>query len=410
VNDALVNQKLLSHGDVVKIGDTEMLFDDGSGRPAEWPRREEPPPAAKAEPAIREVVKEIKVATEQRMIPLVPQFDAAPVAPTPADPPAAPATAPAPSRRITQSHRMSTRRLGGGSPLTARAHLLEKRQAEEEKGVLKAFVIGVGVFFSLVIVLILFNLLTGASAEQRVSEEAYRRGSEALRRAQEASDPAAALDFCRTARHELRNVSPEFPELRRRAEEMDSVLAGLASQKIAEMHQAEQEALAQLEGRASRQLSTSQIDAVTGEIAAFRKKYADPLPDTQRRLQALEAQLTGMRGSAKHLDFDEEKDRVQEALRAEKFVDALRAVDEMIGRFKKDIDLHGKAVRLREEVMTRASAYVERRRGEARNLRQRGQEEDAKRVYESILQAMGGGKVEEFRGYVELILGERDKK
>lgn len=418
VNEALVNQKVLNNGDVIKIGDTQITFDDGSGKVVARPptrKIETTFPKAEAikEPLVKEVVKEIKVEGAPRVgVPLTPHADSK-VSPLVEAPLASEGT-----RRTTEANRLVTQRTVDHNRATvndsasARVQVQEIRRQQEERNLLKAFAIGVGVFFFLVILLITIQTLTGKPPDRRISEESLGRAYAKYKEGEKEPDPKFALGFYREAMELIDKISPDIEDIHHRGQELKKDVTQAMHVKEALLHKNEIEDLLNLEKRGGKSMNSAEIEKILKDISDFRKRYGQGdqklLVETEQRLTSLENNLKAQKGTSKQLDFADYKARVNDALRNNRFVDALKEADQMIKRFETDPTLSKNSAELREEVFKGASTYVEAQRARAKDLKKKGQGEEAKYIYNEAIDKMGDGKVDAFNGYVDLLKNERD--
>jgi hypothetical protein len=418
VNDALVNQKLLVHGDVIRIGDTSITFDDGSGRPMEKARKVEteiPKGELVKEPAVKEVVKEIKIEGAPKVgVPLTPHTDSRTVPLVEAP------LASEGARRTTEANRIVTqRRVDHNRPTvndsaSARVQVQEVRRQQEERNLIKAIAIGVGVFFGLILLLIIVGRFTGKSPDRRMAEETYGKARAKYSEGEHEPDPKFALAFYREAVEQADKVSNEEPDLYARAQDLKKQAQEMVRVKEQQLHKDEFEALEKLaqRGNPKKNLTSAEIDQLFKDIAEFRKRFTQGDQklhvDTEKRLIDLENTLKAQKGTSKQLDFSDLKTRVQDATRNNRFVDALKEADAMTKRFETDPVLLPKCTEIREEVMKATGEYVESKRKQAKELKKQGQVQDAKSVYNETIDRLGDGLVDAFKGYVELLKNERD--
>jgi pSer/pThr/pTyr-binding forkhead associated (FHA) protein/tetratricopeptide (TPR) repeat protein len=412
-NDAVVNQKLLAHGDVIKIGDTDITFDDGSGRPMDRPRKVEtqfPKAEPVKEPIVKEVVKEIKVEGAPRVgVPLTPHADAKMVE--------APLASEG-TRRTTEANRIMTQRSVDHTRATvndsasARLQVQEIRRQQEERNLLKSFAIGVGVFFGLIVILIAIQSLTGKPPDRRVSEEALGRASAKYREAEREPEPKFALDLYKQSLGEIEKIRPDFDDLYQRGQELKRTVADAYRVKEQMMHTNEFNELEALEKRGPKAKSLAEIDKLIKDIADFRKKFSSGDNklhiDSEQRLTNLENHLKAQKGTSKALDFNDLKERIDNSLRTNRFTDALQEANQMVKRFETEPVLYQKSIEMLEEVTKATSKFVETQRAKALELKKQGKKEDAKYIYNNTIMKLGDGSVDAFNGYVELLRNERD--
>lgn len=413
-NDQVVNQKLLVHGDVVKIGDTEITFDDGSSRSVDRPRKIEtqfPKAEPIKEPLVKEVVKEIKVEGAPRVgVPLTPHADAKMVE--------APLASEG-TRRTTEANRIMTQRSVDHTRATvndsasARLQVQEIRRQQEERNLLKSFAIGVGVFFGLIVILITIQSLTGKPPDRRISEEAYGRAHAKYREAEREPEPKFALDLYNQALAEIDKIRPDFDDLYQRGRELRAAIVDAYKVKELSMHTTERTELEDLEKRLPKAKSLPDIEKMLKDIVDFRKRHtqngAKLHIETEQRLTSLENHLKAQKGTSKQLDFNDLKDRVDNSLRTTRFTDALQEAEQMLKRFEAEPALYQKSVEIREGVIDATSKFVETQRAKALDFKKQGKKEDAKYVYNETIMKLGDGSVEPFSGYVDLLRKERDQ-
>jgi pSer/pThr/pTyr-binding forkhead associated (FHA) protein len=416
VNEGVVNQRVLLHGDVVRIGDTELVFDDGSGKLPDRSRKAEaaiPKAEPVKEPLVKEVVKEIRMDGAPKVgVPLTPHVD-----PRPSQMIEGPVVSEG-VRRTTEANRLITQRAIDHNRATVsdsastRAQVQEVRRQQEEQAKLKAFAIGVGVFFTLVILLIVVQSLTGKPTDRRVSEEALSRARARYREAESEPDPRQAIILLKDAMDRIESIPPQVEEVHRAGQDLKRDVIESLKVKEALLHKNEIAELEELVKRGAKPTDSAGIEKLLNDISAFRKRYGQEqklLVETEQRLAALETQLKAQRGTSKQMDYNSLKERADDALRMNRFTDALAEADQMLRKFETDPILNPKSVAVREDVIKAAGVYVEGQRQKAKELKKSGKPADAKWVYNETIDKLGDGRVDAFRGYVELLRNERDQ-
>lgn len=394
VNEVLVNQRILAHGDQIKIGDAVLVFED----PLRDPGRRIPgrlkdyqegqPPAAPIAPA------------------------SAPIQPGPIDI-APPPSQPEPLRpsisRTTERLRrdLHHRQTEGLPPPSSRALVDERRREQEERRILKNVVIVVAVFLAVIVVVLVGQTLTRRSPLRKLADDYLAGAQEKFRRAQAESDPRKAVSFAREALREVGEIPSAAGDAYARGQLLAAEIRELIEQQEALSHADEARHLEALTGHALKARGSREVEAALHEVARFRQLYPDALPESLKRLDEIESDLRARRGTAQQRDYEEAQERIQAALKRYEYTIALGEADRILETYQTDFSLQQKAVELREGVMEAVRVFVEERRTRAQQYRSRGDREMALRVYDEILGALGQGRVPAFRGYVELILQER---
>jgi hypothetical protein len=390
VNEALVNQRMLVHGDQIKIGEAILLFED--------PLRD---PERKIPGRLRDYQETQGSAPPAAPVQIQPgPIDLAPPRPEPLRPSIARTT-----ERLRRD--LNSRQTEGVAMPSPRAASEERRREQEEQRILKNVAIVVGVFLSVIALVLIAQTVMRRSPARKLAEDYLAGAVEKHRRAQAESDPRVAIAFAREALREVGEIPSGAGDVHARGQMLAAEIRELIEQKEALAHADEAQHLEALAAHAARARSSREVEAALKEVARFRQLYADALPDSVKRVDQIESDLKARRGTTQQRDFEESQERIQTALKRHEYTIALGEADAILEAYQGDFSLQQKAVEQRERVMEAVRIFVEERRARAQQYRSRGDREMALHVYDEILGALGQGRVPAFRGYVELILQER---
>ena len=186
VNDSLVNQRMLAHGDLIKIGEASIYFED----PLRDPERKIP--------------GRLKDYREEGGMP-APAPAAPPVAPLVVQPGPVDLSPPKPSlsRTTERFRRDAQHRPTEGLPMspapTSRQATEERRREREEQRIVKNVAIVVGVFLSVIALIIAAQSLARKSPQKRIAEDSLESAREKYRQALSHEDPRASVALAREA-------------------------------------------------------------------------------------------------------------------------------------------------------------------------------------------------------------------
>lgn len=394
VNDVLVNQRILAHGDQIKIGEATLVFED----PLRDPERRIPG-------RLKDYQEGPASAPSPAPAPLQIQpgpIDLAPPAPRPEP------LRPSISRTTERLRRDLHNRQTEGLPMApSRAAVEERRREQEEQRILKNVGIVVGVFLTVIALVLVVQTLTRRSPVRKLADDYLAGAQEKYRRARAESDPRVAAHLAKEALREIGEIPSSAGDPYTRGQLLAAEIRELIEHAEALSHAEEVRHLEALSGHALKARSSKEVEAALQEVARFRQLYPEALPGSLKRVEQIEADLKARRGTTQQRDFEEVQERIQAAIKKYEFTVALGEADRILETYQGDFSLQQKAVELRERVMEAVRVFVEERRARAQQYRSRGDREMALRVYDEILGALGQGRVPAFRGYVELILQER---
>lgn len=362
VNDRQVNQALLRPGDRIQIGRHVLTFEDPDFRepaaPASVSPASVPAPAAAAVPAGT-----------------VPAAAGASAAPAPSEAPPRPAE---PEGRLR-------RRTGHTTAVT---RLADQERIREQK-LLTWVGVGVGVF--LFILLVLIALPSGGSSRQVEGERLYKEGAAFYKQ----RELERARDVLRRVRPEHGSPYGQAQALLRQVEE-DLRKKAAFSPTTAE----ERREFDALYDFCNPNRSNPNAYARMKEMCEeFRRKY--PRSEfTPTVNEFLETAVSGLE-SARFKSVSDVLQRAQDDLRRLEFANALKPVKALLGQ-SLPLELRERAVRAKEEIEEKAKQYFFDRDKEAKDLSSRGRRDEARKVYEALILAMGDGSVEELADYCQI--------
>lgn len=383
VNRESVRERLLEHGDVIRIGDSTLIYEDPSARRIPGRLRDYHPgegpggaPAPAGEPAVSSGPREPQGADRPR------------------------ATTRAVRRKSTERIPFDEAAEGGRLK-----RVEELRREREERSILRTVVLSVCVFFATIVVLVGINMLTRISPEEQAARRALREGRSLLQQAEEEPDPNRSVDLARRAIERLRSV-PDQRSASARARDLEARARSFLEAKLREAHRDELEGLAALEQALKGVRTSRDIDALAARVQKFRETYSSPLPETELRLEAIEKGLDARRGTTDRADFEEGQGEVETLLRSHRYGDALIRVEKLLAQFESRFELWREAVRLRERVIGEAGLFMQKRLAEARDRLDRGDPERARKIYEETLEALGSGRVPGFSDNIQMVMKE----
>lgn len=396
VNDDVVNQKLLTHGDIIRIGEIAILFDD----PMRDPGRKIPgrlsdykgvePPKPVAAPGLNIQPGPVELAPPKR---------------------ASQRFQPLPSiRKTTEKVRREVYSRQTEDVPMSRNDAREIRREKEEQSVIRTVSIIVGVFFGLFVLFFVIGSLTGKPPERRAADSNYIHAVDKFREAQAEPDLKVSILKAEEALRLLRGISQEAGSVYANAQVKAGEIQEFIAQKDALTHRDEALALEALAETAGRVRSGREVEAALQEIAAFRDRFPEALAESHQRVDQIEAALKAKRGTTHQQDFEEMQEAVDDLISKARFPEALAEADRAMERFHADFDLQQKSVNLREHVLGRVGNYVRERLNRAREYRDRRDADAARHVYDEILASLGNGDVPDFRAYEELVHKERARE
>ncbi len=350
VNDRVVNQALLRPGDRVQIGKHVLTFEDSGWRepPADIAARFAPPP------------------------PVAP----VPVAPAPVvagPPPPAPAAAPEPP---------TIRRRSGATTRIERVHRIER---QKEQKLLTWVGVGAGIFIFILLVLIIIPSPDSPAA--RGAKEAYDRGYLAFKNKD--------YDGARRAfRGITADQQPHFSQAQQILAQIDQDLKNITASMSAD-EKRDFDALYEFCDK--RRADPTAIDRMRGMCEEFKQKYPR---SAQMKVvdEFLRIAAEGQK-SNKAKEVGDLQAQAQDDAKKGTFAPALRRAKELLEKFKTEIEIHDRLVKIKDEIETQAEKYYNSKHAEARDLAARGRKDEATRVYEAMIISMGDGQVDELSDY-----------
>lgn len=406
VNGTVVNQRVLAHGDVIRIGDTFYIFDDGSGPlPASSlaaPRADraaDPPTPTPAwgqpsPPTARQVVKPTTVLGKGPVLPV-------------GGPGARPGT------DTSMLRRPATRKVDPNKATVEAPRMkevLRLQQELEEKRVIRNVVIGLGLFGAVLAILFFVNSLRAKPAEQIASEAALDAAYNRFERANAERDPQQSLDDLAEAREQLRRATFPIREVAERRQWLTERIDELWKVRMEDVSKFQKPVLDRIEEDITDPLTTEKLRELEGRLADFKKKWKYLGEGVPAKVAAIEARLAEGHGGTRKADLEEQKAKVRRLLEEENYPEALYEAEQALERARLDLTVRDAAVELREEVLSRIGGFVERMRHEAQQLRKRNRPEEARRIYDEMLKRLGNGAVFSLRCYTDLLVAERDAR
>lgn len=382
VNEQVVNQKLLASGDVIRIGDVTITFEDT--------------PATRQSTVIvpREKKEEAKIEVKLAE-PEPPQAAALPQAEPAASP--SPVIAPPVKKPITV-HKVTT---AGGPP--ARYNVEALRQQREEQRTIQAFAIGVGVFFFVIVLLIVINMVTAEPVELRQTKDLISRARAKMEQANSEPDAKSAVAHLKAASELLQKVPQKYEQQYKEAQELLSAVNEERSKKEPLLHANEMQELVDLENRAGKIRQPADIDKVLQDIDDFRRRYPEMLAEAQQRLAALEMGLKERKAATKERDFKEGMEYVDRRVEQQDFRNAIIELERLLNRFKGDVQLYQQVVAKKDGVMEKVSAYRKERFALADEKVKQGKNAEAKQILRDLLIAFGDGSVSALKHHCDII-------
>lgn len=385
VNDRTVNQAILRPGDCIQIGQAVLIFEDPLFRepPPDVVARFGPPAPVLAAAAPTPLASPIAPPGPPPPSPapvLSPPTPAAPPPPAPAAPPASP---PVLRRRGTP-----TTRIDRG----LRAAIAERLR---ERKIITAVTAGTVLFGLILVVLIIASMATGEPPARRTARENLERAA-ALR----IENPAQALRL-------IQAIPPDQQPYYDRGQRLKRQIEADAARQRAAVSETEQREFKELyefcemnrnDGRTYEQMYTRCME--------FRRKYPRSpfLPHLDEYLKiSSEGRASAMGSEIARLEPE-----VQGHLQKNEYAAALAKVNGLLEKYKGELEARPPLLRMHDDVMDRARTYWETQEAKARDLVERGQKEEARRIYEEVLVLLGDGRAEELKDFCLLARAHLD--
>ena len=92
----------------------------------------------------------------------------------------------------------------------------------------------------------------------------------------------------------------------------------------------------------------------------------------------------------------------QEALKKDDYAGALRQIKTALEKSKDELDARDRLGKLQDEIIDKAKTYTNKKRVEANDFAARGRQDEAKKLLEALVIAMGDGNVEELADFALL--------
>ncbi len=388
VNDRTVNQALLRPGDCVQVGQALMIFEDPDFRepPPEVVARFGPPAPSLAAAAPTPLASPIPSAAAAAPPPPPPPPvpPPAPASPAPQmSAPVPPPPPPAPAEPLIRRRGTPTTRIDRGF----RAAMYERLR---EQKIITCVGVGAALFGLLIVLLIVFSLASGGDpAGLQAARDNFEKARE-LR----VKDPDLAMQY-------LRKIPPDQQPYSNNARQLMRQIEADRERQRAVAGEAEQKEFRELEDFCERNRGNPQAyERMYTLCAEYRRKYpSSPFLakiDEYQKVSA-EGRLGAMRAELRALEGE-----VAERLPNNEFAAALVRVKEMLEKYKAEIEAREPIMKVHDEVVDRARAYWEAQDARARELKDRGQKDEARRAYEEAFTRLGEGKVEELKDFCTL--------
>lgn len=384
VNEEMVNQKLLSAGDVIRIGDVTITFED---TPAARPSTVSAPQDTRREEKREQPKIEVKLPDPEPASAIAPQGEASP----------SPVIAP-PVKKAVAVHKVTT---AGGQP--ARYNVDALRRQREEQRTIKAFAIGVGVFFFIIVLLIVVNMVTVEPVELRQTRDLISRARAMMDQANKEPDAKSAVAHLKTAMELLQKVPQKYEQQYKEAQELLTLAREERDKKEPLLHADEMQELVDLESRAGKIRQPAEIDKLLQDIDDFRRRHPEMWADAQQRLAALEKGLKERKAAANERDFKEGMEYVDRRVDQQDFRNAVLELERLLNRFKGDVQLHQQVIAKKDRVMEKVSAYRKERFALADEKVKQGKNDEAKQILQSLLIAFGDGSVPALKPHCDII-------
>jgi pSer/pThr/pTyr-binding forkhead associated (FHA) protein len=376
VNDRVVNQALLRPGDRIQIGKHVLTFED--------PNFKEPPAeiAARFGPPSAPVVSSpAPAAGAGKPAPSVADAGAASAPAAGAGPAVAAATEAPPAAE-------------GGPPLrrrsgaTTRIERTARFEKMREQKMLTWVAVGAGVFIFILLVLI---ILPGGSDLPAVSEarSTFERGKKMR--------DSGQLEAART---ELSRIRPDQAQYFGQAQALLRQIEEDLRKREAATSEGEQKEFDALYDFCEKNRANPVAFArMRGECEQFRQKYPQSkfLPKINEYLAVASEGLKASRGK----EVSDALLTAQEEIQKNEFASALKRVKTLLDKHN-ELDVRERIVKVKEEIEDKAKAYFREKDSEAKDLKARGKRDEAVRIYEGLVLAMGDESVEELKQYCDI--------
>lgn len=360
VNDRVVNQALLRPGDRVQIGKHVLTFED--------PAYKEPPADVAA-----------------RFAPPAAPAPAAAAAAVPPPPPPPVAASPGPDETASGVPPTLRRRTGHTTSIDRIARV----EREKEKKLITGVAVGAGIFVLLLLVL-MFLPSGGETPAVTAAKKTIDEARAMMRQGK--------LD---EAQIHLGRVTADLKDQHRAAQallkEIDATRTRKAQAESAEERREFDELYDFCE---KNRANPRAFETVVQRCEAFKQKF--PKNSQIAKVDEWLAMASAGRKTARREDLAEQERLAQEAMKKDDFAGALRALKSAIEKSKEELDARERLVKLHDEVIDKAKTYSTKKRVEANDFASRGRRDEAVKILEALVVAMGDGNVEELADFALL--------
>jgi hypothetical protein len=247
------------------------------------------------------------------------------------------------------------------------------------------------VLFGLVIaILVIVSLFSGESPALRVARENFEKARELRIR-----DPQQALKL-------LKGITPDLQPYYGNAQQLvKQIEADMGRQRAAGGGDAEQKEFNELYEFCERNRNTpSSYEQMFSRCSEFRRKYPRS-PWLSRLDEYLRISQEGRSGSMKS-EIAALEQQVAEHLQKNEFGAALRRVNALLEKYKAEIEARAPIVKIHDEVVDKAEGFWKAQDARARELKDQGKKDEARRAYEEVFSGLGEGKVDELKDFCTL--------
>jgi len=351
VNDRVVNQALLRPGDRIVVGKHTLTFED--------PSFKEPPAdvAARFAPAAHPAPGVEKPAADA--------LDPDPTLP-----------AGGPETRI--------RRRTGATTSIERVHRIE---AAKEKKLVTYVGVGAGVFVFILLVLVMLPPGGGDSPASLAARDTFTKAQSLVRQGK--YDEAELM---------LGRVGADQKQWHTQAQGLIREIQATRTRNEAARGDSEKKAFDEIyDFGEKRRGDPTAANALAAKCEAFKKEYpkSPSLPKVEEYLAEANKTRKAQRGG----DIAETERQSQEAVKRNDYATGLKLVIGIREKYKDDLDLSERLLKVHDDVIEKARAYTQKRVAEANDLAARAKVPDAVKILEEIVIQMGDGNVEALADY-----------
>ncbi|HEX7901993.1 MAG TPA: FHA domain-containing protein [Planctomycetota bacterium] len=351
VNDRVVNQALLRPGDRIQVGKHTLTFEDPSFKepPADVAARFAPP--AQPAPAVEK-----------------PPADA--LDPDPTMPAGGPET------RI--------RRRTGATTSIERVHRIE---AAKEKKLVTYVGVGAGVFVFILLVLVLLPSGSGESPASVAARETFTKAQGLVKQGK--YDDAELL---------LGRIGADQKQWYTQAQGLTREIQATRARNETAKSEGEKKAFDEIYdfGEKKRGDPTAAA-ALAAKCEAFKRDY--PKSASLSKVDEYLAEANKARKAARGGDIAEAERASQESVKRNDYATGLKLIIGIREKYKDDLDLSERLLKVHDEVIEKAKAYTNKRVAEANDLAARNKVPDAIKILEEIVTQMGDGTIEALGDY-----------